>query len=78
MVKKWIETQVDKAAEAGGFIGVILFALIFLIAAFIGWPLLVIWAMNTLFQLGIAYSLTNVAAVIVMSIAVKGLRLPKE
>lgn len=55
----------------GTVIGMILFALLIL-AAIIFIPMLVIWALNTLFALSIAYTFINWAAVYVLIAVFRG------
>ena len=44
------------------------FVLVFLTLAVL-WPLVIIWAVNTLFSLGIAYTFINWLAVLVLTIS---------
>jgi hypothetical protein len=39
------------------------------VAVIIGWPLAIIWAVNSLFGLGIAYTFLNWVAVVVLTAA---------
>lgn len=38
-----------------------------------GWSMLIIWALNTLFSLGLEYSFSTVAAVIIVNIVLGGI-----
>jgi len=54
--------RIGNVALGGAVIGIILF----LIGMMIFWPIIVIWAMNTLFGFSIAYTFTNWIASLVL------------
>lgn len=52
----------------GSLVGLILFC----IALIIGWPLAILWAINTLTGAGLSYSFFNWLAVVVLNITIQG------
>lgn len=58
-MKEWISNQ-------SGI--VIVLAALFIIAFALSFPLMVIWALNTLFNLGIAYGVAEYFAIVVLNI----------
>jgi len=59
--------RIGNVALGGAVIGIILFW----IGMMIFWPIIVIWAMNTLFGFSIAYTFTNWIASLVLCATVK-------
>lgn len=55
----------DKVIAATGIVGFVI--LVFVLA--ILWPLVIIWALNTLFGFGIAYSFLNWLAMLVLTMS---------